>query len=74
MVELLIIREKDEEGQILKMKTDDGKIVFEHSITKEDKLNWLSAVPINSLSLIFITLSFLCLSVKFSVMFFHACE
>jgi len=41
MVELLVVREKDGQGEILKMKTDDGKIVFEHKVGKEDKLKWL---------------------------------
>jgi len=41
MVELLIIREKNGQGEILKMTTDDGTIVFEHKLVKEDKLKWL---------------------------------
>jgi len=41
MVELLIIRKKDGQEEILKMKTDDGKTVIEHKLGKEDKLKWL---------------------------------
>jgi len=40
MVELVIVGEKDD--KILKMKTDDGRMVLEHKVGKEDKLKWLS--------------------------------
>jgi len=52
MVELLIIRQQDGQGEILKMKTDDGKIVFEHHLGKEDELKWLFSMPLNLLLLI----------------------
>jgi len=38
MVELVIVGEKD--GKVLRMKTDDGKMVLEHKVGKEDKLKW----------------------------------
>jgi len=38
MVELVIVRGKDRQGETLKMKTDDGQVVLEHTVTKEDKL------------------------------------
>jgi len=41
MVQLLIVREKDRHGKVLKMVMDDGKTVFEHIIRKDDKLKGL---------------------------------
>jgi len=49
MVELVIIRENDGNGEILKMKTDSGKIVLEHRLHKEDKLKWLFMIPLDYL-------------------------
>jgi len=39
MVELVIVGEAGK-GTRMKMKTDDEKIVFEHNISKEDKVKW----------------------------------
>ena len=47
LVQLLIVREKDGNGEILKMMTDDGNTVFEHIIGKDDKLKWLFAIPVS---------------------------
>jgi len=45
MGELMIVREKGGQGQVLKMKTDDEKIVFEHNITSQDKVKkWLTSL------------------------------
>jgi len=56
MVELVIIRGKDGNGEMLKMKTDDGQIAFEHCISREDKLKWLFTVTLNYLPLFYLKL------------------
>ena len=55
MGELLIVRERGRQGQVLKMKTDDEKIVFKHNITSQDKLKkWLTLLNILMLIYLFI--------------------